>query len=125
MAPLRRCGCRSSIYAAGIFFVSSLSHPPLPPGVSDKTGHGAAYAGLALLVLRALAGAEWTGVTAAPSLAAVALAAAYGASDELHQLFVPGRTADLHDLRADATGAAVGVARRRGCWSRLPPPSRE
>jgi VanZ family protein len=99
-----------AVYAAGIFFASSISNPALPAGVSDKTGHGLAYFGLALLVLRGLAGAEWAGVTARTSLGAVALAVAYGASDELHQLFVPGRTADVHDLRADATGAAIGVA---------------
>ena len=98
------------IYAAGIFIVSSLSHPPMPPGLSDKSDHGAAYAGLALLIVRALAGAEWTGVTAAACLAAIALASLYGASDELHQLFVPGRTADLHDLLADAMGATLAVA---------------
>jgi hypothetical protein len=98
------------VYAAGIFVASSVSNATLPAGVSDKTGHGLAYFGLVLLVLRGLAGAEWAGVTARTSLGAVALAAAYGASDELHQLFVPGRTADVHDLRADATGAAIGVA---------------
>ena len=112
----------AAICASGIFFMSSLSNPALPPDVSDKTGHGLAYFGLGLLVLRGLAGGAWTGVTARTSLKAVALTAAYGASDELHQLFVPGRTADIYDLRADVTGAAVGVAlvwllaifRRRG-----------
>jgi VanZ family protein len=98
------------VYAVAIFFVSSMSTAPLPPGVSDKSGHGAAYAGFGLVVLRALAGASVTGVTVAASVAAVAIATAYGASDELHQLFVRGRTADLHDLAADASGAAAGVA---------------
>jgi len=99
-----------AIYAAGIFLVSSMSQPPLPSGINDKSGHGAAYSGFALVLVRAFAGAEWAGVTAGPSLAAVALATAYGASDEWHQAFVPGRTADVHDLAADATGAAAGAA---------------
>jgi VanZ family protein len=97
------------MYAAAIFFVSSMPHPPMPGGISDKSGHGATYCGLALVVLRALAGAEWAGVTAGTSLAAAALTTAFGGSDELHQLFVPGRSADVHDLVADATGAAAGV----------------
>jgi VanZ family protein len=98
------------IYAAGIFIVSSLSKPPMPPGLTDKSGHALAYAGFGALVLRALAGAELTGVTVGSGAAAVALATAYGASDELHQLFVPERTADLRDLGADAMGATAGVA---------------
>ena len=98
-----------ALYAAGIFLVSSMHNPPLPHGVSDKSGHGAAYCGLGLVVLRALARAELSGISAGTSVAAVALSTAFGASDELHQMFVPGRSADVHDLAADATGAAVGV----------------
>ena len=97
------------VYAAAIVVVSSLPNPPMPDGISDKSGHGAAYCGLALAVLRAMAGGEWGGVSAGTSLAAAALTTAFGASDELHQMFVPGRSADVHDLLADATGAAVGV----------------
>ena len=98
------------IYAAGIFIASSISHPPLPEGVSDKSLHGAAYGGLAIVVLRAVAGAELAGVTGATSFSTIVLATLYGASDEAHQFFVPGRTCDWHDLLADAAGAATGVA---------------
>jgi VanZ family protein len=99
-----------AVYAAAIFIVSSMSHPPLPEGISDKPLHGAAYAGMAILVLRALAGAELAGVTGGTSLSTMVLATLYGASDEAHQFFVPGRTCDWHDLLADAVGAATGVA---------------
>ena len=33
----------------------------------------------------------------------------YGVTDEVHQMFVPLRTADLADLAADALGAAAAV----------------
>jgi VanZ family protein len=38
------------------------------------------------------------------------LATAYGVSDEVHQLFVPDRTADPQDLLADMAGAMAAVA---------------
>jgi len=34
----------------------------------------------------------------------------YGVSDEIHQIYVPGRTPDSLDVVADAVGAALGVA---------------
>jgi VanZ family protein len=34
----------------------------------------------------------------------------YGASDEWHQSFVPGRDADLLDLLADTTGGLLAIS---------------
>lgn len=96
-------------YALVIFIASSISQPPsLPTIVSDKGIHGGLYAGFALVVLRALA-RQWDRVTWLTAAGAIALAVCYGASDEFHQSFVPGRTADILDLRADAIGATVAV----------------
>ncbi len=68
------------------------------------------FAGLAVLVARALAGRRWSGVTSARCALAVAVTVAYGATDEWHQAFVPGRHADLWDLAADAAGAVAAIA---------------
>ena len=93
-----------------IFLESSVSQvPELPSGVTDKDAHSLLYAGLAVLLVRALAGASWRGVTIPVCLLAIVLAAGYGATDEFHQRFVPERTADLLDLAADTVGAAVAV----------------
>jgi VanZ family protein len=97
-------------YAATIFGLSSIAQPPaLPAGVSDKSVHAILYAGFALVLLRALAAGVWERVSTAAAGGAVALAAFYGATDELHQLFVPGRTCDVHDWLADLTGAAIAA----------------
>jgi VanZ family protein len=96
---------------AVIFGASSLSDPGplLPPAVSDKAAHALGYALLTFLMIRAIAGGRIEGVTWLRALLAVVLTVLYGASDEFHQRFVPGRTSDLLDLRADAIGACAGV----------------
>jgi len=40
----------------------------------------------------------------------VAAIALFGAADEWHQAFVPGRSSDLRDLVADVSGAAMGAS---------------
>ncbi len=98
---------------AAIFAFSSLPDPPSAPGVGDKTQHFAAYAGLGLVTLRATTGGALAGVRAVPAVSAWAIATFYGATDEYHQSFVPGRSSDLADVLADALGAAAAVA---GAW---------
>ncbi len=88
--------------------------PSLPGGLTSYTGHLIGYAILGAAMLRAVVGARWSGVTPRLAVIAWALSTAYGVTDELHQSFVPGRVADLGDLRADAVGAAAGVA---ACWA--------
>lgn len=99
------------VYMAAIFVASSIPDlGPLPGGVSDKSWHSLAYAGLGVLVLLPLARGRLSGVTWRRALLATALATLYGISDELHQSFVPGRSAELLDVAADGAGAAAGVA---------------
>ena len=100
-----------ALYALGIFVESSISQvPAFPSGFTDKDGHGLLYAGLAVLVLRAAAGARWDGVTLRAVVVAALFASLYGITDEFHQWFVPGRTADVYDWMADTIGASVAVA---------------
>lgn len=98
-------------YAGMIFLLSSVSRLPSLPGAGgDKWAHSATYAGLALVVLRAIVRGRWRELSFGHLITALLLATAYGATDELHQLFVPGRMADLRDLAADAIGAAIAVS---------------
>jgi len=102
-----------AVYMLAIFILSSQADVPLPRGLNDKQGHSLGYLGLGVTVTRACVGGLGAPVSLSHGLAAMALTIAYGMSDEWHQSFVPGRTADITDLRADAAGAVLGTA---ACW---------
>jgi VanZ family protein len=98
-----------------IWLLSSQSILPSPKGILgfDKVQHFLAY--LALSVSAALwVPREWWESRTALRLAAFALtaaaASAYGAIDELHQYFVPGRDCNVWDWLADTLGALAGAA---------------
>ncbi|MBE7552369.1 MAG: VanZ family protein [Anaerolineales bacterium] len=87
-----------------------------------KTAHFVAYAVLAWLWWRALAPQRQ--VAWPVLLLAFALAALYGISDEIHQLFVPGRHGQVADVLFDAAGAwAMILLIRRINWLRTWPDS--
>ena len=93
-----------------IFVASSLpTVPRLPNDPNNYAPHFAAYAVLAMCALRGFANAVWSGVTVAAAWRAWLLSAAYGATDEIHQRFVPGRYPAVDDWVADAAGALAGV----------------
>ena len=105
----------SLLYMVLIFAVSSLEQPPFPMPefewlTIDKLYHFIEYAILGGLL-------AWAFVKAKPSvvpskliwLVATVLSILYGASDEWHQTFVPGRCATLADWVADVLGSIVGV----------------
>ena len=94
-----------------IFVASSIQNlGELPGGVSDKSGHFIGYALLAVLLLRAFARGRLREATWPRVAVAIGVATLYGVSDEFHQLFVPGRSADRYDVLADCAGATLGAA---------------
>lgn len=99
-----------AVYMALIFVGSSISQPPqVGPAVSDKVLHLVAYAGLGVLLVRALSRGWTRPVTTGLAMRAVLIGALYGASDEFHQSFVPERNVEALDIVADAAGAAVAA----------------
>jgi VanZ family protein len=97
-------------YMAVIFALSSMTRvAELPGGMTDKWAHFLEYAGLATLTTRALAGGRWAEVRVPAVLGTLLIAVIYAFSDEIHQLFVPGREFDLRDIAADAIGAFVAA----------------
>lgn len=70
-------------------------------------GHFTMYGLLALAFYQAIR-RQWPAL-ARPYLWAWGVTVLYGATDEIHQHFVPGRTAQLHDLLTDGLGAAAAL----------------
>lgn len=100
----------AAIYMLLIFLLSGRSDlQGVPALVSDKAAHFAAYMVLGVLLVRAIGGRGWKRPGLPVVLAAAAIAAAYGATDELHQRFVPGRSSEALDLLADAAGGLSGA----------------
>jgi len=125
---------------AAIFYFSSRPDPlgfvgpPEPRSTLGRLAHVLEYAGLALLLHRALAGGrdgedgrdsrgategflDLRGALRGPGasslrclVACLALSLAYAASDELHQAWVPGREGTLYDVGLDFAGAAAALA---------------
>jgi len=96
-------------YMAFIFFLSSQSSLPGSSLTPDWVQHGIAYAGLAVVTLRAVSAGRWSAIGPTALALAWLIATLYGVSDEYHQSFVPGRTPDLRDVIADGAGAALAL----------------
>lgn len=101
-------------YAATIFYLSSLSDPQeqLPSfmqELSDKLLHFVEYAVLGALCHRALRWAAGPRIAASAVLLAIMAGSIYGATDEVHQAFVPMREASLLDWIADTVGSVIGA----------------
>jgi VanZ family protein len=95
-----------------IFILSAQSQLPAPEQrwldfLFEKSAHTFEFAVLGVLSLRALA-AE-SSVNRRSFMVAVILAWLYALSDEFHQSFVPGRSADWIDVLFDWLGAVVGA----------------
>jgi len=96
-----------ALYGALIVFLSAQSDLSGAPKIWDKAAHFGEYAILGFLVARAVRRIKgWPPGRSA--VAAVILATAFAATDEVHQYFVPGRDADALDLFADFLGSIAG-----------------
>ena len=128
------------VYAVFLFYLSSLSSPPGPPGIGflyglvhiledmglkfivypfylvyrypDKFFHVLLYMGFGLLLNVALRSSRNEVLTKYAVLFALLIGTLYGITDELHQFFVPYRSASSLDLCADFIGllcAQLGI----------------
>ncbi len=80
-----------------------------------KAAHLTEYGVLGLLWYRAFrAGWGWSARRA--SWPALVLSVGWAVLDEVHQSFLPSRTASIADVGLDAAGAALGLIFTRGGW---------
>ena len=99
-------------YVAAVFVGGSLPArvlrvPPVP-GV-DKVMHLVAFAGMFVVIFRALDHELYRLKPAHNVGIGVALTCALGGLLEIHQLGIPGRSAELLDFVADAIGALLAA----------------
>ncbi|HKY70291.1 MAG TPA: VanZ family protein [Nitrospira sp.] len=111
-------------YMALIFYLSSLPHPDeqLPKILFEKLGdkllHIIEYAVLGFLFYRAFRRAAGSYAVEYAVVLAIAASSMYGATDEMHQAFVPFRTSTWSDWIADTAGAVIGVIGSRRVMER-------
>ena len=99
------------LFAALIFFLSSLPEPPQAPfefPFLDKIGHLLEYAFFGYLLKRGFSNSPRPKLSSYSSFLTVITAFLYGISDEVHQIFVPTRHPEILDLIFDGTGAFLG-----------------
>ncbi len=85
----------------GNFDIGSFNH------IIRKNAHFFAYLVLGILVINAL---RKSGVHGYRSIViALVICVLYAVTDEVHQLFIPGRSGELRDVLIDSAGASVGI----------------
>ena len=110
--------CISICIAVVIFLLSAQSKLPIPEIVSfpglDKFLHACAFGGLTFTLSYWFSTDKWLGEPLKYCTIVCCIVACYGISDEIHQIFVPGRDASLYDWFADCIGAVLAVFVRLG-----------
>lgn len=99
------------VYWLILFTATSLPVEKLPSmGLSDKVNHLMAYFVLAVLVnLTLLFQRKSEFLFKYAAVATLLISSFYGIADELHQMLIPGRSAEVLDWVADALGAILGI----------------
>lgn len=109
------------IYWIVLLIATSIPADHMPSvGVGDKFSHFFAYLILSALLYFAFSLQEkYSTLKNNPALISAGIASVYGIFDELHQMLIPGRSAELLDWIADFCGAIVGVLIARYIYTRM------
>lgn len=92
-------------------FPAGFSHISFLHLLLRKAAHLSAYFILGVLVAQAIGKTKtWSLKTC---IYALLICAVYAMTDEVHQLFIPGRSGEMKDVLIDTIGAAFGIS----CWT--------
>ncbi|MFZ2322961.1 MAG: VanZ family protein [Ignavibacteriaceae bacterium] len=99
------------IYWLILFVLTSLpSSSAITIGISDKIEHFGAYGLLsAVLYMNLFFQKKFELLKKYPATFSVLIASIYGMLDEVHQLFIPGRSAEFLDWSADFLGSLLAI----------------
>jgi VanZ family protein len=102
------------LWAVAIFISSSIPSDKIPDlGILhyDKVIHFLLYVSLCAFTYRAIKYQnKFQFLSKHSMLLSVLLTAGYGALDEIHQYFVPGRNSEVNDFLADTLGGLICIA---------------
>lgn len=74
-----------------------------------KCAHMTEYALLSMLIYLACASLKNSFFYRSKAWIALAVSVVYATTDEIHQLFVPGRSGEVRDVLIDSLGALIGI----------------
>lgn len=99
------------LYWLLVLTLTSLPGNDLPDvPINDKIEHLLAFGGLGFLLNLSLRiQNKFTLIKKYPAWSTIIIVSSYSALDELHQIFIPGRTCDIKDWAADTIGVIIGV----------------
>lgn len=100
----------SLIWAAAVFSLSHMSHPPGTSLGPDYVLHFLEFGVFGATLVWGMTAGLKRELPLDKAVLAWLIAAVYAAADEVHQSFVPGRVSSFEDFVADAAGAAVLIA---------------
>lgn len=112
--PLARARWVAFLWGVFLLILTSWPRPPQAAILSaipnfDKLIHSALYAVEAFWMYRAVRWPGRAGFSLARAFAITGVLAVWGAADELHQAWIPGRSMEGEDVAADVAGAIAGA----------------
>ena len=113
--PLRRARLHAVVWGLFLLTLTSWPSPPEVAAVSwipdfDKIVHALLYGVEGFLLYFAVSWPEPRRFSWGRALAVGGALAAFGALDELHQVWIPGRSAEVADVLTDAIAGFAGAA---------------